>query len=60
MSEPDYEAMIQSACVRITLECKQGRSVTGLAEWLLALSRDRDELKGGRAKILPFRKKRKK
>lgn len=44
MNEPDYDAMIRSALLQIGRECRVGRSVTGLAEWLLQLARDRDEL----------------
>ena len=56
MKEPDYEAMIRSACVRIALESRRGNSVTGLAEWLLMLSRDRDELEKT-ARVIQFRRK---
>lgn len=55
--EPDYEAMIRSACVQIALECQRGNSVTGLAEWLLALSRDRDKLRGKTADIIQLRRR---
>ena len=57
MKDPDYEAMIRSACVQIALECQRGNSVTGLAEWLLTLSRDRDKLRK-KANVLQFRKRR--
>lgn len=56
MNEPDYDAMIRSACVQIALECQRGNSVTGLAEWLLSLSRDRDRLIRT-ADVIQFRRK---
>ena len=55
MKDPDYEAMIRSACVQIALECQRGNSVTGPAEWLLTLSRDRDKLRK-KANVIPLRR----
>ena len=53
MSEdPDYDAMIRSALLQISLECKAGQSVVALAEWLLQLAQDRDRLRGG--KVIPL------